>query len=249
MAEHFQLRLADSFMLAPTVRHMVFEREDGQPLAFEPGQFLQIHFHYADGKPTKRSYSVATVGIADGKPVKQIEIAVSFVEGGAATELLGKLEPGGTVEASGPYGRFCLMEKDQNKRYVLVATGTGVTPYRAMLPKIEQLIAARGVEVVLLYGARNEGELLYGEEFDAFARGNERFSFHPCFSRGSRPDPRPHDRLGYVQTILPELSPDTEHDLFYLCGNPDMVDASFSALKEVGLPVPHIRREKYISSR
>ena len=73
-----------------------------------PGQFLQIHFHYADGKPTKRSYSVATVG--DGKaPVQRIEIAVSYVEGGAATELLSTLDEGGAIEASGPYGRFCLM--------------------------------------------------------------------------------------------------------------------------------------------
>ena len=59
-------------MLAPTVRHLAFEREDGAPFAFVPGQFLQIHFHYADGKPTKRSYSVATIG--DGKgPVQRID--------------------------------------------------------------------------------------------------------------------------------------------------------------------------------
>ena len=47
-------------MIAPSVRHMAFERADGAMLDFIPGQFLQIHFHYDDGKPTKRSYSVAT---------------------------------------------------------------------------------------------------------------------------------------------------------------------------------------------
>jgi len=62
LAEHFPLRLAASRMLAPAVRHMEFERADGAPFAFIPGQFVQIHFHYADGKPTKRSYSVATIG-------------------------------------------------------------------------------------------------------------------------------------------------------------------------------------------
>ena len=56
-------------MLAPTVRHMAFERADGTPFAFVPGQFVQIHFNYADGKPTKRSYSVATIGTGDGSPV------------------------------------------------------------------------------------------------------------------------------------------------------------------------------------
>lgn len=247
MADHFQLRLASSYMLAPSVRHMAFERADGRPFAFVPGQFVQIHFHYDDGKPTKRSYSVGTVGDGSG-PVEQIEIAVSYVEGGAATKLLGGLEAGGTVEASGPYGRFCLMDDDANRRYLLIATGTGVTPYRAMLPKLAKLAAA-GREAVLLYGARNEQELLYGEEFEAFARRHPGFRFVPCFSRGARPDPRPHDRLGYVQNVLPELAPDPAHDIAYLCGNPNMVDQTFAVLKEAGLPVPHIRREKYVSSR
>ena len=248
MAEQFQLRLADSFMLAPAVRHLSFERADGQPLAFVPGQFLQVHFLYDDGKPTKRSYSVGTVG--DGtSPVGRIEIAVSYVDGGAATRLLGGLEHGQTVDASGAYGRFCLMDGDQNARYLLIATGTGVTPYRAMLPQIEALMASRGCRFVLLYGARNEGELLYGEEFEAFAAKHEGFRFHPCLSRGARPHPRPHDRLGYVQDMLAQLEPDPAGDIAYLCGNPNMVDAAFSALKDYGLAVQHIRREKYISSR
>jgi ferredoxin-NADP reductase len=248
MADHFTLRLVDSFMLAPAVRHLVFERVDGQPLAFIPGQFLQVHFHYDDGTATKRSYSVGTVG--DGhSPVQRIEIAVSYVDGGAATKLLGGLQHGETIEASGPYGRFCLQDADSHPRYLLLATGTGVTPYRAMLPQIEKLLAAGGREVVLLYGARNEGELLYGEEFEAFAQGHSGFTFHGCLSREARAVPRPGDRSGHVQQVLAELGPSAERDIAYLCGNPNMVDAAFAALKDFGLPVPQIRREKYISSR
>ena len=248
MAEHFTLRLADSRMLAPAVRHLVFERVDGQPLAFIPGQFLQIHFHYDDGTATKRSYSVATVGDG-GSPVQRIEIAVSYVDGGAATKLLGGLELGGTIEASGPYGRFCLQDTDKHPRYLLLATGTGVTPYRAMLPQFEKLLAQGEREVVLLYGARNEAELLYGEEFEVFAQTHPGFTFHGCLSRQPRAVPRPGDRPGHVQNVLAELAPAAERDIAYLCGNPNMVDAAFNALKEFGLPIPQIRREKYISSR
>jgi ferredoxin-NADP reductase len=249
VAEHFSLRLADSRMLAPSVRHLAFERADGAPFAFLPGQFVQVHFHYADGKPTKRSYSVATIGAGDASPVNRIEMAVSYVDGGAATELLGGLEQGGTIEASGPYGRFCLMDNDTNARYVLVATGTGVTPYRAMLPQLKTLFAKRDVEVALIYGARNEAELLYGDEFEAFARENPQFRFYACFSRTARAQPRAHDRDGRVQVALEEIKPDAARDIAYLCGNPDMVDQSFNLLKEAGLPIPHIRREKYVSSR
>ena len=248
MAESFSLRLVDSRMLAPTVRHLVFERVDGQPLAFQPGQFLQVHFHYDDGTATKRSYSVATVG--DGSsPVASIEIAVSYVEGGAATKLLGGLAHGDAIDASGPYGRFCLQAADTHPRYLLLATGTGVTPYRAMLPQIEKLLAAGGREVVLLYGARSEAELLYGDEFEAFAQSHPGFIFHGCLSRQPRAEPRATDRSGHVQHVLAELGPDPARDIAYLCGNPNMVDAAFEALKGHGLPVAQIRREKYISSR
>ena len=249
MAEHFSLRLVTSRMLAPSVRHMAFARADGTPFAFVPGQFVQAHFHYPDGKPTRRSYSVATIGAGDGGAVSHIEMAVSYVDGGAATALLGNLKEGDSIDASGPYGRFCLMEADTNRRYLLVATGTGVTPYRAMLPQLKKLIAARGIEIALIYGARNETELLYGDEFAAFARENPQFQFYACFSRAPRTVPRAHDRNGHVQVALTELKPDAAHDIAYLCGNPEMVDQAFAQLKEAGLPIPHIRREKYVSSR
>ena len=253
MADHFQLRLVDDRMLAPTVRHLVFERVDGQALAFQPGQFLQVHFHYDDGTATKRSYSVGTVGEGSApgttSEVGRIEIAVSYVEGGAATRLLGELPIGGVIDASGPYGRFCLQPADTHPRYLLLATGTGVTPYRAMLPQIRQLLAAGDREVVLLYGARNEQELLYGEEFEAFAQTQPGFIFHGCLSREARAVPRSADRSGHVQNVLAELGPSAERDIAYLCGNPNMVDAAYAALQEFGLPVKQIRREKYISSR
>lgn len=248
MAEHFQLRLAASHMLAPAVRHMAFARADGQPFVFVPGQFIQIHFHYDDGKPTKRSYSVGTIGIGDATPIEHVEIAVSYVDGGAATKLLDGLPEGGEIEASGPYGRFCLMDADKNQRYLLVATGTGVTPYRAMLPQIARL-TREGRTFALVYGARNEEELLYGEEFEAFAQMTPGFTFHPCFSRVPRSTSRPNDRSGRVHVALGELAPNPERDIAYLCGNPDMVDQAFALLKDAGLPVPHIRREKYVSSR
>ncbi len=249
MAEQFVLRLARAHMVAPTVRHLAFDRADGQPLAFIPGQFLQVHFEYDDGKPTKRSYSVATVADDPYNPEGHIEIAVSYVEGGAATKLLSALAPGETVQASGPYGRFVLFDTDKNARYLLIATGTGVTPYRAMLPELVRHHRERGIEVVLLQGARAAADLLYADEFDAFADAHPWFRYVPCLSREARTSGRPDDRSGYVQNAFPAFAPDAARDIAYLCGNPNMVDASFEALKGFGLPVPAIRREKYVSSR
>ena len=249
MPVHFPLRLVSSRMIAPSVRHLAFARDDGAPLDFIPGQFVQVHFTYADGTATKRSYSLATIHDHALGPGELVEIAVSYVSGGAATALFEGLQDGDRIEASGPYGRFCLMPQDANRRYLLIGTGTGVTPYRAMLPLIEKLIAERGIEVVLLFGARTPQELLYADDFYAFAAKHPQFRFMPCFSRELPDAPHPDVRRGYVQDALAGLAPDATRDIAYLCGNPNMVDACFEALKTAGFPVPQVRREKYVSSK
>jgi NAD(P)H-flavin reductase len=247
------LKLVGRRMLAPTVAHLSFVRDDGQPLDFIPGQFVQVHFHYADGTATRRSYSLATIHDHAIGPGEAVEIAVSYVPGGAATALFEGLPEGGTIDASGPYGRFCLMPTDANRRYLLIGTGTGVTPYRAMLPLLEKQMAERGIEVVLLFGARTPEELLYGDEFRAFAERHPAFRFVPCFSRelpeAGSPQAHSDVRHGYVQQFLEEFAPQAEGDIAYLCGNPNMVDACFEALKGHGLPVQQVRREKYVSSK
>jgi ferredoxin-NADP reductase len=231
------------------VRHLDFVRDDGQPLDFIPGQFIQVHFRYPDGSPTKRSYSLATMHDHALGPGESVQIAVSYVAGGAASAIFSALDEGQQIEASGPFGRFCLGQADGNRRYLLVGTGTGVTPYRAMLPQLEQVMAQRNVEVLLLFGARTPAELIYGDDFYAFAARHPNFRFVPCFSRELPADPHPDVRRGYVQEALAEFAPNAEGDIAYLCGNPNMVDAAFEALKGYGLPVPHIRREKYVSSK
>lgn len=240
-------------MLAPSVAHLSFVRDDGEPLDYIPGQFVQVHFQYTDGTATKRSYSLAARHEHALGPDDTVEIAVSYVTGGAATALFDSLEIGGSITASGPYGRFCLMPADTNRRYLLIGTGTGVTPYRAMLPQLAAQIADRGIEVILLFGARSEEELLYGDEFRAFANEHPNFRFVPCFSRELPAADSPHAhadvRKGYVQDQLAEFAPQAESDIAYLCGNPNMVDACFEVLKGHGLPVPQIRREKYVSSK
>jgi ferredoxin-NADP reductase len=249
VAVHFPLKLVSSRMVAPTVRHLVFTRDDGLPLDFIPGQFVQVHFHYEDGAAAKRSYSLATIHDHALGPGEAVEIAVSYVVGGAATKMFEALEVGGHIDASGPYGRFCLLPGDTNKRYLLIGTGTGVTPYRAMLPMLEKAMSERGIEVVLLFGARRPEELIYAEDFEAFAATHPNFRFVPCFSREMPAHPHPDARRGYVQDALPEFAPNVENDIAYLCGNPVMVDTCFEALKTTGLPIPRIRREKYISSK
>lgn len=166
---------------------------------------------YDDGTATRRSYWVATRG--DGSaPGQQIEIAVSYVEGGAATKLLGEVEHGSSIDASGPYGRSCLQDGDTHPRYLLLATGTGFTPYRAMLPKLRELLA-KGSRSGAAVRHPHRADLLYGEEFEASAQANPGFTHHGCLSRKARATPRPHDRNGHLQNVL---GPHADRDIAYL---------------------------------
>ncbi|MDO5609426.1 MAG: ferredoxin--NADP reductase [Pseudomonadota bacterium] len=253
MSKFFPIRLTARRMAAPTVLHLTFVRDDGEALDYTPGQFIQIHFPLADGSTARRSYSCATRHdhhIEAGEPV---EFIASCVPGGAATALFQGMQIGDSLQASGPLGLFTLKPDDANARYLLIATGTGIASYRSMLPDIEHMLAARDVELVVLHGVRTPDDALFADEFADFARRHGgRFRYLPCFSRempdGDWPPAASAEiRHGYVQNFLDGLAPDPAHDIAYMCGNPNMVDACVEALKGFGLPMKHIRREKYVS--
>src|SRR3546814_14938935 len=88
---------------------------------------------------------------------RSVEIAVSYVAGGAATALFEGLDEGDHVDASGPFGRFCLMPADDNRRYLLIGTGPGITPSRALLQVLEAQLAPRGGDGVPMPAARSPG--------------------------------------------------------------------------------------------
>lgn len=213
----------------------------------QAGQFVRLHFTQSDGKETFRSYSIANVFGQKKQAMTEINMAVSWVEGGLATGVLSGMQAGDTLEASGPFGRFCLLP-ERHQRYFLIATGTGVTPYRAMINVLKERLEA-GSEVYVVMGAQNETGLLYADDFEALDDAYERFHYVPCLSRESRLKPRHNDQSGYVQLYLATHNFDPATDIAYLCGNPEMVDEAFTLLKEKGLPVQQIKREKYISPK
>lgn len=240
--ERFAFVLQSSHMLTSRVRQLNFRREDGVRFNYLPGQFITLHLP-GEHMELRRSYSVATIpGTAD-----EVQIAVTYVEGGRATGILYAMAPGDRVEATGPFGRFVLRD-DPPGRYLLVATGTGVSPYRAMLPQLRERLAGRQHEAVLLIGVRGPDELLFGEDLLRFARENAAFRVIASYSRRLSEPPAPHERIGYVQAHLLELNPDAKRDVVYLCGNPDMIDAAVERLKAVGFDNHNLRREKYVSS-
>ena len=240
--ERFNFVLQGSRMITPRVMQLDFRREDGKPFTYVPGQFITLHLPFQDME-LRRSYSVATIpGESD-----DVQIAATHVEGGRATGILFDLKPGAKVAATGPFGRFVLRE-DPPSRYLLIATGTGVSPYRAMLPQLKQLLDNKTHTAALMLGVRGPDELLFGPDFIKFVAGNPGFQFVGSMSRRVSEPALAHERKGYVQDHLMELDPDPKKDIVYLCGNPDMIDSAVERLKAIGFENHNLRREKYVSS-
>lgn len=239
--EPFNLVLDEVRDIAPGVKHFAFEREDGDELKFVPGQFVQVLFD-TDESPVRRSYSIASRPGID----HTVDVAVSAVVDGFATDRFWAMKPGDKVKALGPFGRLVLRDEPAT-RYLLVATGTGVTPYRAMLPDIARRLDAGGHDIGLMLGVRTRADLLYGDEFIAFAEEQPRFHFTAHYSRGLPDDAQPWEREGYVQHAFDAEGLNPETDVVYLCGNPNMIDEAMLWLTGRGFTAQRVRREKYIS--
>ena len=238
----FSAKLVWHKLLTPNVKHLAFSREDGETLNYIPGQFISVHFDH-DDKPIRRSYSIATIpGSSD-----LIEFAISYVPNGPASELLMNLQVGETLNFSGPYGRLILRDEPL-ERLFLMATGTGVTPYRCMLPALKQRMQENpNLKVILLLGVQYRQDALYTEEFVNFANEHPNFEFRTYFSRDELADRLSHEYQGYVQHAFDTLSINSDTDTVYLCGNPNMIDDAFNQLKDNGFAIQQVRREKYVS--
>lgn len=238
--------VCDSRFLSDTVLELALLKEDGGRLPFTPGQFCNIAIPKNEDW-VERSYSIATC-TADPVENRIYKIAVSPVKSGTATRYLFNLKVGDIVHASGPFGHLILPKTDP-QRYVLVGTGTGVSPYRAMLPELLRRSLHARIEAVLVMGERTRRDLIYAEEFRSFAERHAWFRFIACYSRESVQLLQAHERRGRVQVVREELSLTPERDRVYLCGHPDMVDDWAQALKAAGFSSHALVREKYVSNK
>lgn len=222
-------------MLAPDVRELTFELEGG--CVFTPGQWVSLRIPQPDGAVLSRSYSIASAPRADGR----FDLAVTLVPGGPGSTWLHAMSIGDAVQVADPMG-FFTMPSPLPGPALLVATGTGVAPFRAML----QSLAAReeAAPVTLLLGVRTEADVIYGDEFRALVEARPTVRFEPTLSRGSEAW---KGRRGYVQTHVPELVAALgEGAEVYVCGLSAMIRDVRRVLKEdLGFSRERIHTERY----
>ncbi len=232
MSDFFQSEILSIEQLSPSVRsyRLAYEQSD----AFIPGQFVMLDLPIA-GEFSTRSYSIASAPNSDG----WIELCVVLKPGGqGSTFLFDQVNVGDSLSVSEPQGRFQWI--DDNRTLIMICTGTGVAPFRAMIQ--EEMQRGSDREMHLIFGNRTEVDILYRAEFEALDAARSNFNFIPTLSRA---DDAWEGNKGYVHPYYLSLAETHQDALFYICGWTTMVKEAKNNLKALGFSRKQVKFELY----
>lgn len=202
---------------APDVAVVALRLPSNENMMFLAGQY--IDFLLKDGK--RRSYSIASKPAPEG--VTALELHIRHTPGGEFTgRVFTTLKEKEILRFEGPLGTFYLRE-DCSKAIVMVASGTGFAPLKAMIEYAfdKKIIDQR--PVTLYWGCRARRDLYMLDVPAGWQHAN--FRFVPVLS-----DPTPEcawtGRRGFVHRAVMEDFADLSGHQVYACGAPVMVDAA-----------------------
>ena len=196
----------------------------------------------AGGKPHYlRMYSVASPRDGEREGYNNLSLTVKRVdrdhEGnpvrGVASNYLCDLQKGDSVQLTGPFGANFLMPNHPGSNILMICTGTGSAPMRAMTEHRRRMMAkGKPMEgqLMLFFGARKPGELPY---FGPLLKLPPQFiDMHLAFSRV------PDQPRTYVQDLIraagPRVADLLKGDTYvYICGLKGMEAGVMEALRDV----------------
>ena len=161
----------------------------------------------------------------DGKPVR-----------GVGSNYMCDLNVGDKVQVIGPFGASFLMPNHPKSNIVMICTGTGSAPMRAMTEWRRRLRASgkfEGGKLMLFFGARTPAELPYFGPLNKLPKDFIDIEF--AFSREAGKTKR------YVQDAMRERAADIaallkdSHTCFYVCGLKSMEEGVVLALRDIAI--------------
>jgi len=215
-------RVAKIDQVADDVVVVTLQLPANEKLQYLAGQYIE--FLLKDGK--RRSYSLANAPGDD----PQVSLHIRHMPGGLFTDhVFGTMKERDILRFEGPLGTFFLRE-DSDKPIVLLASGTGFAPIKAI---IEQSIHLQSDRPMTLYwGGRRPQDLYMHDLCEEWARTLPHFNYVPVIS-----EPQPQDgwsgRTGFVHRAVIDDLPDLSGHQVYACGAPIVVESAqrdFSAL-------------------
>jgi phenol/toluene 2-monooxygenase (NADH) P5/A5 len=227
----------------PTIRVIRLAVEGGTNVAFQAGQYLNLH---VPGCEEPRAFSLANAP-HDG----EIELHVRRVPGGTATGWLHEsLQPGARLAFAAPFGRF-FVRKAAEVPTIFLAGGSGLSSPKSMI--VDLLEEGSTLPVTLIQGARSREELYCDDFFRALAAKHPNFHYLPALSDEPQDSAWTGER-GFVHEVLKAHytdasgAADFRGHKAYLCGPPPMIEACIKTLMQGRLFERDIYTEKFLSA-
>ena len=225
---------------APDVAILKLQLPANDTFRYRAGQFVE--FILRDG--SRRSYSMATAPHTLGdKP--QIELHLRHLPGGKFTDhVFGAMKEKDILRVEGPFGSFFLRE-DSDKPMVLLASGTGFAPIKAI---VEHLIHTKSQRKAVLYwGCRSRVDLYMHDWAEAATKEHGHLRYVPVLSE-AKPEDGWTGRTGLVhQAVMHDIPNLMEHQV-YACGAPIMVEsAKHDFVVRCGLPDDEFYADSFTS--
>ena len=195
----------------------------------------------AKGRPhLLRMYSVASPREGERPHHNNLSLTVKRVTTdhagqpaqGVASNYVCDLKKGDTVQVTGPYGSTFLMPNHPEASIMMICTGTGSAPMRAMTERRRRRMALNeGGELILFFGARSPGELPYFGPLQKLPKDFIDINF--AFSRV------PGQPKQYVQDLIRARSDkvfemlNDDNTYIYICGLKDMEAGVIEAFRDI----------------
>jgi ferredoxin-NADP reductase len=241
-----RLRVREIIEETASTKTLRLERIDGPLPPFRPGQYVNV-FADVDGVLTSRPYSISSApepGRAQGEP-QTLDLTIrDKVDGFVAPYLLNEVQVGDELETTGPAGSFYHEPLIDGEELVLLAGGSGITPFMSIIREaFGGDEADPSLKIHLLYGSRVPEDVIFGAELAALAEEHPGLRYSPVISE---PPPGYEGLTGLLDArAIREEAGDLGGKTVYICGPGVMYDFCLEALTELGVPEYKIKRELY----
>jgi CDP-4-dehydro-6-deoxyglucose reductase len=196
---------------------------------YHAGQYVE--FLLRDGD--RRSYSMANAPHTQTE-APGIELHLRHMPGGKFTDqVFSTMKEKDILRIEGPYGSFFLRE-DSTKPMVLLASGTGFAPIKALIEHLQHKNIQR--PTVLYWGGRRPSDLYMNDWVVARLAEMPQLRYVPVVSNALTEDSWT-GRTGFVHQAVLQDFPDLSGHQVYACGAPIVVDSAKADYTQLaGLP-------------
>jgi NAD(P)H-flavin reductase len=206
-----------------TFRLAMEDPADAAAFEYLPGQFAELSLPGVGEAP---------FGIASS-PTETGYLLFSIKRTGLFTEELHSLEPGARLGVRGPMGKSFPWDSMAGKDLLIIGGGFAFTTLRSAIQYVlDPANRDRFGSVLVVYGARTPGELMYRGELARW-KARDDIAVHLTIDKA---DAGWKEHVGVVPAVLEKLSPRAENTLAIVCGPPIMIRFTLLALAKLGFP-------------